>query len=80
MTLREIIIQLVQIAILFAFPTIWEWLTRVIPGWPLDPGSTLSILVFLAVTIVSWLLGLMGIRRFVATLKAKGLAAEVTAN
>jgi len=80
MSLREIIIQLVQIAIFFAFPTIWVWLTKLIPWWPLDPESTLNILVFLAVTIVSWLLGLVGIRKFVATLKTKGLAAEVTAN
>ncbi len=78
MSLREIIIQLVQIAIFFAFPAIWDWLIRVIPWWPLDPQSTLNILIFLAVTVVSWILGAVGIRRFVATLRARGLAAEVT--
>jgi len=77
MNLREIIIQLIQIAIFFAFPAIWEWLIKIIPWWPLDPESTLNLLVYLAVTIVSWLLGLIGIRRFVVTLQTKGLAAGV---
>jgi hypothetical protein len=80
MNLREIIIQLVQIAIFFAFPAIWSWIARVIPWWPLDPESTLNLLVYLAVTIISWLLGLIGIRKFVATLKTKGLAADVTSS
>lgn len=80
MTLREIIIQLVQIAVFFAFPTIWGWLIRLIPWWPLDPESTMNILVFLAVTAVSWLLGAVGIRKFVATLQTRGLAADVRAH
>ncbi len=79
MNLREIIIQLVRIALFFAFPTIWEWITRFLPWWPLDPESTLNILVFLAVTVISWLLGLLGIRSFVNQLKTRGLAADVTA-
>ena len=77
MNLREIIIQLVQIAIFFAFPAIWELLIKLIPWWPIDPESTLNLLVFLAVTVVSWLLGLIGIRKFVVTLQTKGLAADV---
>jgi len=79
MNLREIILQLVQIAVFFAFPTIWGWITRFLPWWPLDPESTMNILIFLAVTVVSWLLGLLGIRKFVNQLKTRGLAAEVTA-
>ncbi len=79
MSLREIILQLVQIAIFFAFPTIWNWLITVLPWWPLDPQSTLNILIFLAVTLVSWLLGYLGIRRFLLELRTRGLAAEVTA-
>jgi hypothetical protein len=77
MNLREIIIALVQIAIFFAFPAIWNWLITVIPWWPLDPESTLNILVFLAITVVSWLLGLIGIRKFVVNLQTRGLAADV---
>jgi hypothetical protein len=77
MSLREIIIQLIQIALFFAFPTIWDWLIRLFPWWPLDPESTLNILIFLAVTIVSWLLGVLGVRRFVATLQTRGLASDV---
>ncbi len=80
MSLREIIIQLVLIAIFFAFPAIWEWLITVFPGWPLDPQSTLNILIFLAITVVSWLLGAIGIRRFIRTLQTRGLAADVTAS
>lgn len=78
MSLREIIIQLVQIALFFAFPTIWGWIITYMPWWPLDPQSTFNILIFLAITIVSWLLGYFGIKKFIATLKTKGLAAEVT--
>jgi len=74
MSLKEIIIQLVQIAIFFAFPTIWGWIVNYLPWWPLDPESTLNILVYLAITLVSWLLGYVGIKKFVTTLKTKGLA------
>lgn len=77
MSLREIIIQLVQIALFFAFPTIWAWLMKYLPWWPLDPESTLNILIFLAVTVVSWLLGYLGIKKFVVKLQTKGLAADV---
>lgn len=79
MSLREIILQLVQLAIFFAFPTIWDFITRFLPWWPLDPESTANILVFLAVTLVSWLLGVLGIRRFLRQLRTRGLAADVTA-
>ncbi len=79
MNLREIIIQLVQIAIFFAFPAIWGWITQYLPWWPLDPESTMNILIFLAVTLVSWLLGLFGIRKFINNLRTRGLAADVTA-
>ncbi|RMD94448.1 MAG: hypothetical protein D6814_14510 [Calditrichaeota bacterium] len=79
MSLREIILQLVQIAIFFAFPTIWSWITTLLPWWPLDPQSTLNILVILAVTLVSWLLGYLGIKSFLTQLRTKGLAADVKA-
>jgi hypothetical protein len=77
MSLREIIIQLVQIAIFFAFPTIWNWLITLLPWWPLDPQSTFNIIVFLAITVVSWLLGIVGIKRLVTQIKTRGLAADV---
>ncbi|MDQ7053072.1 MAG: hypothetical protein Q9P14_09330 [candidate division KSB1 bacterium] len=79
MSLREIILQLVQIAIFFAFPTIWGWIMQYLPWWPFDPESTMNILIFLAVTIVSWLLGFLGIRKFINNLKIRGLAADMTA-
>lgn len=77
MGLREIIIQLIQIALFFAFPAIWSLLMRFLPWWPLDPQTTLNILVFLGVTLVSWLLGLFGIRNFINSLRTRGLAADV---
>lgn len=77
MGLKEIILQLVQIALFFAFPAIWNWLTKIFPGWPLGPDQTLNLIVAVVVTLLSWLLGLIGIRRFVAQLQTRGLAAEV---
>jgi len=79
MNLREIIVQLIRIAIFFAFPTIWNWIVTYIPWWPLDPESTMNILVFVLVTAISWIFGAVGIRTFVNSLKQRGLAAEVTA-
>ncbi|MEJ2634010.1 MAG: hypothetical protein P8184_01805 [Calditrichia bacterium] len=76
MTLRELIIQLVQVAIFFAFPVIWELIVRYLPWWPLDPESTLNILIFVVVTGVSWLLGYLGIKRLVVQLQARGFAAK----
>ena len=77
MSLRDIILSLLQMAILFAFPTIWGWITNYLPGWPLDPESTLNIIIYLAVVVVSWLLGYLGIKKFINTLKVQGLAADV---
>lgn len=74
MTLKQLILQLVQIAIAFAFPTIWNWLLAYIPWWPLDPQTTLGIITGIVVTILSWLLGLIGIRRLVTGLKTQGFA------
>lgn len=79
MNLREIITQLVQIALFFAFPAVWGWIIRIWPGFPLDPQTTLNILIFVGVTVVSWLLGLVGIRRFVTQLRTRGLAQDVVA-
>ncbi len=79
MSLKEIILQLVQIAIFFAFPAIWNWIIRLLPWWPLDPQNTLNLLVYLAITLVSWILGYFGIRSFITKLKTRGLAADVTA-
>jgi len=76
MSLKEIILQLIQIALFFAFPTIWNWLIKLLPWWPLDPESTLNIIIYLVVIAVSWLLGYVGIKRFVRQLKAKGFVAE----
>ncbi len=79
MSLRDLILQLVQIALFFAFPTIWSWIITLLPWWPLPPQETLNLLIYLAITLVSWILGLIGINRLIKTLKAKGLAADVTA-
>ena len=79
MSLKEIILQLVQIAIFFAFPAIWGWLIKLLPWWPLGPQETFNIIVFLAITIASWILGWLGIKRFLTQLKTRGLAADVTA-
>ena len=75
MSLKELIIQLVQIAIFFAFPTIWNWIITYLPWWPLDPESTLGLITSLAITIISWLLGYVGVRKLVSTLKTQGFAA-----
>lgn len=76
MTLKELILQLVRIAIYFAFPTIWNWLMQYVPWWPLDPETTLGLIISLAVTLVSWVLGYLGIRKVIQTLRVKGLVAE----
>ncbi len=73
MTLKQLILQLVQIAIYFAFPAIWAWIMRVFPWWFLDPQTTLGIITAIVITVVSWLLGIIGIRRLYTTLKTKGL-------
>ena len=78
MNWKEIIIQILQIVIFFAFPTIWNWIITLLPWWPLDPESTLNLLVYLAITIVAWLLGYIGVRRFLTQLRTRGLAADVT--
>ena len=79
MSLREIIIQLLQIVLFFAFPTIWGWIVNYLPWWPLDPQSTLNILIFLVVTLASWILGYFGIKKFVLQIRTKGLAEDVKA-
>lgn len=76
MKLKDLIIQLVQIAIYFAFPTIWNWLMQYVSWWPLDPQTTLGIITSLVITLVSWLLGLVGIRKVISTLRTKGLIVE----
>jgi hypothetical protein len=77
MSLRDIILMLIKIALFFAFPAIWAWLMKIMPWWPFDPQSTLNILVFLIVTVVSWVLGYFNIKTFVTRLRQTGLAADV---
>ena len=60
---RDIVTQLIMVAIFFAFPAIWTWLVTIIPWWPLDPQSTLNILTIIVVTVVMWVLGYFGIQR-----------------
>jgi hypothetical protein len=74
MSLKQLILQLVQIAIAFAFPAVWNWLLTLIPWWPLDPQTTLGIITGIVVTLLSWLLGIIGIRRLVTGLKTRGFA------
>ena len=71
MSLKELILQLVQLAIFFAFPTIWNWITTVLPWWFLDPESTLGLIIALAITLISWILGILGIKRLVIKLKSR---------
>lgn len=78
MSLKEIILQLVQIAIFFAFPTIWGWIVQYLPWWPLKPEDTLNIILWIAITAVSWLLGYFGIKSFMTQLRTRGLAKDVT--
>lgn len=77
MSLKEIILLLVKIALFFAFPAIWAWLMRVLPWWPIDAQSTLNILVFLIVTVVSWILGYFQIKSLLRGLRTRGLGADV---
>lgn len=72
MKLRDLILQLVGIAVAFMFPTIWHWLMNYLPWWPLDPNTTLSIIIGIAVAVVSWILGLLGIKRLVVRMRACG--------
>jgi len=72
MNLRGIILSLVQIAVFFAFPTIWNWLIRLLPWWFLDPQTTLGIIVWVAVTVASWILGIIGISNFVMKINKYG--------
>jgi len=72
MNLKELILQLVQVAIAFAFPTIWNWLIEVFPWWTLDPETTLGLIIGIAITVVSWLLGLLGIKRIIVKMQAYG--------
>lgn len=72
MNLKGIILSLIQIAILFAFPTIWRWIIRLLPWWFLDPQTTLGIVIGIAVTVASWLLGIIGIKNFVLKINRYG--------
>ena len=65
--------MLIKLALFFAFPAIWAWLMKVLPWWPVDPQSTLNILIFLVVTIISWLLGIFNIKSLVTKLRKSGL-------
>lgn len=73
MNLKELIFKLVQLAIFFAFPTIWNWITNVLPWWFLDPESTLGLIIALAITLISWILGILGIKKLVIKLRSQGL-------
>ena len=73
MSLKEIILQLVQLAILFGFPTIWNWIMRYISWWPLDPQTTLGLVISIVVAVVSWILGIIGIKKLVIRMKAQRL-------
>jgi len=72
MSLKQLILQLVQIALAFAFPAIWNWLLALIPWWPLDPQTTLGIVTGVVITVLSWLLGIIGIRWLVKNLQTRG--------
>lgn len=73
MTLRQIIIQIVAIVLFVAFPTIWNLLEKFFPWWPLDPESTLNLIIWVAVIIVTWILGVLGIFKLIHRIKIYGL-------
>ena len=75
MSLKDLILQLVQIAIFFVFPAIWNWLQGHLPWWPLDPETTLGLITSIVITLVSWLLGYLGMRKLVTVLKTQGFVA-----
>jgi hypothetical protein len=77
MKLKEIIIQMIAVAIAFAFPHIWNWIIVNLPWWFLDPESTLNLIVMLAITVVSWLLGIIGIKRLITQLRTQGFKADL---
>lgn len=72
MNLKGIILSIIQIVILFTFPRIWKWIIGLLPWWFLDPQTTLGIVIWIAVTIASWLLGLIGIRIFIRKMNKYG--------
>ena len=45
------------------------------PWWPLDPQTTLGLITSIAITLVAWLLGYLGIRKLVTGLKTQGFVA-----
>lgn len=73
MNFRQLLFQLIQIAVFFAFPYIWGLIMRFLPWWPIDPQTTLGIVISLVVWVVSSLLGVLGIRRVYNKLKVEGL-------
>lgn len=73
MQLKEIILQLVQLAIFFSFPTIWNWIMSYLSWWPLDPQTTLGLIISLVIAVVSWILGIIGIKKLVVRLENRGL-------
>ena len=73
MSLRNLILQLLQIAIFFAFPAIWNFILVNLPWWPLDPQTTLGIVTGIIVAGVSWILALLKVRTVREAIKAKGI-------
>ncbi len=76
MSLKQLILQIVQIVLMFVFPTIWNWILVILPWWPFDPQTSFGIVSSLVIMILSWLLGYLGIKKLVAALRANGLVVE----
>ena len=70
MSLKSLILQIVQIAIFFVFPAIWHFILVNFPWWPLDPQTTYGIVAGVAVALISWILALLKIRKLVIKIKA----------
>lgn len=72
MSLKGIILSLIQIAIYFAFPRIWLWIIKLLPWWFLDPQTTLGMVISIAIIVASWILGIIGIKNFVVKMNKWG--------
>ena len=73
MGLKNLILQLLQIALFFVFPAIWNFILVHLPWWPLDPQTTLGIVTGIVVAAVSWLLALLNVKKLRDRVKAEGI-------
>ena len=75
MDIRQLIYFAIQIAVFFAFPTIWNWMVTYIPWLTkyLDPNSVFGLVVGLVAAAIFWLLGILRIVKFVQRVRLEGV-------